>query len=191
MAEKTKPDRKKPLREEETEERDDAVIGVALRWSLAVIVVLAIAGGVVVWQLTRPKPQPQPVERKLETVQTRTAPKVEIPAVPFKDITQEAGIDFVHENGAAGEKLLPETMGGGAAFLDYDNDGDLDVLFINSQRWSWDARPAEAPATSRLYRNDGQGKFADVTAGTGLDVSLYGMGAAVGDYDNDGRVDVF
>ena len=116
----------------------------------------------------------------------------EPPTLRFTDITRSAGIDFVHENGAFGRKLLPETMGGGAAFFDFDNDGDQDLLLINSQRWSFDpdARGAR-PATMALYRNDGTGRFDDVTAGSGLDISTYGMGVAIGDYDSDGFVDVF
>lgn len=115
----------------------------------------------------------------------------EIPTVKFTDITAAAGIKFVHNNGAYGDKLLPETMGGGVAFLDYDNDGHPDLLFINSSYWPGHVPPGKQPPTLALYRNDGRGSFSDVTAGSGLDVSLYGMGVAVGDYDNDGLSDVF
>ena len=75
----------------------------------------------------------------------REAPQVELPYVPFTDITTSAGIDFVHENGAYGQKLLPETMGGGCAFWDFDADGDQDLLFVNSQRWPWDPRAVAGP----------------------------------------------
>jgi hypothetical protein len=108
--------------------------------------------------------------------------------VRFTDVTRAAGIAFAHENGASGEKLLPETMGAGAAFLDYDGDADQDLLFVNSRRWSGAGEPA---TTMALYRNDGKGDFEDVTTSSGLDVSFYGQGVAVGDYDNDGRVDLF
>lgn len=112
--------------------------------------------------------------------------------MPFTDITSAAGITFRHENGAAGEKLLPETMGGGVAFLDYDGDGDQDLLFVNSCRWPWDARPkADKPATMALFANNGKGEFTDVTADAGLAVTFYGQGVAVGDYDNDGDQDLF
>jgi enediyne biosynthesis protein E4 len=115
----------------------------------------------------------------------------EIPNARFTDVTIPAGIHFVHNNGAYGEKLLPETTGGGCAFFDFDNDGYQDILFVNSTYWPWKVPEGKAPTTLALYRNDGMGHFQDVTAGSGLDVSLYGMGVAVGDYDNDGWVDVF
>jgi hypothetical protein len=113
--------------------------------------------------------------------------------VSFTDVTESAGIDFEHFNGAYGDKLLPETMGGGVAFLDYDSDGDPDLLFVNSTRWPFaTGRYGAGPApTSRLYANDGGGRFRDVTAAVGLDLSFYGMGAAVADYDADGDADVF
>jgi len=113
-----------------------------------------------------------------------------LPSVKFVDVTKEAGIDFVHFNGAAGEKLLPETMGSGVAFLDYDGDGDQDLLFVNSSPWPGDKAEGPAP-TQRLYRNDGKGKFEDATAEAGLDRTFYGQGVAVGDYDNDGDPDVY
>ncbi len=112
-----------------------------------------------------------------------------LPAVTFVDITEAAGLTFVHTNGAAGEKLLPETMGSGVAFLDYDGDGDQDLLLVNSTHWPG-SKAATRP-TQALYRNDGYGQFEDVTARTGLDLSSFGMGVAVGDYDNDGDPDVY
>lgn len=119
-----------------------------------------------------------------------------VPPVRFTDITREAGITFVHESGAAGEKLLPETMGGGVAFFDFDGDGDQDLLFVNGMRWPWDPDAADqVPATAALYRNDtppgGPVRFTDITAGSGLEVPLYGMGVAIGDYDGDGLPDVY
>ncbi|HMJ88981.1 MAG TPA: VCBS repeat-containing protein, partial [Candidatus Acidoferrum sp.] len=94
-----------------------------------------------------------------------------LPAVTFTDVTKEAGIQFVHVNGAAGEKLLPETMGGGVAFFDFDNDGAPDLLFVNSTHWPWNTNAAAAAKpTMALYRNDGKGRFMDVTAGSGLDM---------------------
>jgi hypothetical protein len=193
-------------------ERDDAIIGVALRWSLAVFVAIAAAVGAVVYAL-RPETTEKTVQQtELAEVHVRDVPKGTIPTVPFTDITQQAGIRFRHANAANGRKLLPETMGGGCAFFDFDNDGDQDLLFVNSlSHWPWEKSREQraeseekiprtpgsslsAPrseATMALYRNDGRGNFEDVTHGSGLDISLYGMGAATGDYDNDGRVDIF
>ena len=114
-----------------------------------------------------------------------------IPQARFTDVTSAAGIRFSHNNGAYGEKLLPETTGGGCAFFDFDNDGYPDILFVNSTWWPWNMPAGKTPTTLAIYHNDGTGRFQDVTAGSGLDVSVYGMGVAVGDYDNDGWVDVF
>jgi hypothetical protein len=112
-----------------------------------------------------------------------------LPAVKFVDITKDAGIAFVHHNGALGEKLLPETMGAGVAFLDYDRDGDQDLFFVNSSYWPGHAiKPAP---TQALYRNDGKGHFEDVTREAGLDKTFYGQGVAVGDYDNDNDLDLY
>ena len=112
-----------------------------------------------------------------------------LPAVKFVEITKEAGIAFVHDNGALGEKLLPETMGSGVAFLDYDGDGDQDLFFVNSSYWpGHEVKPAP---TQALYRNDGKGHFQNVTKEAGLDKTFYGQGVAVGDFDNDGHPDLY
>jgi len=109
------------------------------------------------------------------------------------DITRQAGITFEHENGAEGQKLLPETMGGGVAFLDFDNDGRPDLLFVDSGPWPSSASTVGSALRSRLvlYRNLGDGRFADVTAASGLSANVYGMGVTAADYDNDGWIDVF
>src|SRR5262249_17905098 len=113
-----------------------------------------------------------------------------VPAQRFLDVTEQAGIRFTHFNGATGHKLLPETMGAGVAILDFDDDGLPDVLFVNS--CPWPGQPSVAPApTLTLYRNRAGGTFAAVAAPSGLDVTLYGMGVTVGDFDNDGLTDVF
>ena len=119
----------------------------------------------------------------------RTA--VPVPPVRFVDITRQAGIRFRHTNGAFGQKLLPETMGAGVAFLDYDNDGHPDILFVNSCSWPGHEDKAKPAPTLALYRNKGNGTFDDVTVQAGLNVTMYGMGVTVGDYDNDGWPDVF
>ena len=107
------------------------------------------------------------------------------PGATFTDVREAAGIDFLHVNGATGKKLLPETMGSGVGMLDYDGDGDLDLLFVQSRPWT-----GEAP-TMKLYRNDGAWKFTDVTAESGLAVPCYGMGVAIADYDADSDPDVY
>jgi hypothetical protein len=114
------------------------------------------------------------------------------PEVTFVDVTDAAGIDFVHTNGSTGMKLLPETMGSGCAFFDFDNDGDQDIIFGNSRSWrdAADAPGKTAPAVV-ICQNDGTGKFTDVTASLGINLRLFGMGVAVGDYDNDGFTDLF
>lgn len=168
---------------------DDAVIGRALRMSGIAIVVLLVSGVAVALWLNRPRPTPPVRESKLAEVNVRAVPQLTTPVVTFTDITDSAGISFVHNNGAVGEKLLPETMGGGCAFLDFDNDNDQDLLFINSMDWSWDPGSTRSQ-TCALYRND-DGQFVDVTQAAGLDLKVYGMGVAVGDYDNDHRTDIY
>ncbi|RUL88138.1 CRTAC1 family protein [Tautonia sociabilis] len=128
-----------------------------------------------------------------EAAAPEQAPVVEtatLPSVRFVEITDEAGISFVHENAAQGEKLLPETMGSGVAVIDYDTDGHPDLLFVNQRPWDLPEDAPNAPSLA-LYRNDGTGSFADVTSAAGLDVSLFGMGAVVGDIDNDSDPDLY
>src|SRR5438067_2384915 len=110
------------------------------------------------------------------------------PQFRLVDATQSAGIDFLHNSGAFGEKYLPETLGAGCAFLDYDNDGWQDILLVNGMDWPGHKR---SRSTLRLYRNNRNGTFTDVTRAAGLDVEMYGMGVAVGDYNNDGFPDLF
>jgi enediyne biosynthesis protein E4 len=105
----------------------------------------------------------------------------------FTDVTSPSGIHFQHNSGAFGGKFLPETLGSGCAFLDYDRDGWQDILLINGADWPGHKK---SRTTLRLYRNNGNGTFTDVTMRAGLDVELYGMGVAVGDYNNDGFTDI-
>jgi len=115
------------------------------------------------------------------------APLSSSPDFRFTDVTTSAGIQFEHNSGAFGGKFLPETLGSGCAFLDYDGDGWQDILLINGTDWPGHKKRR---TTLRLYRNNGNGTFNDVTAHSGLDVEMYGMGVAVGDYNNDGFPDI-
>ena len=171
---------------------DDRVIADAFRRSFLALAGLGCLAAGAVWWFSRP------TQSSVTRTTPITAPQPAVvsmaavaPAVRFTDQTETAGIRFRHENGAAGKKFLPETMGGGVAFFDFDQDGDVDLLFINSTRWPGDPRgEAIPPAVCALYANDGAGHFRDVTQGSGLDVPMYGMGVACGDYDNDGYPDV-
>jgi hypothetical protein len=108
--------------------------------------------------------------------------------VTFRDVTQQAGLHFVHNNGAFGKKFLPETLGPGVAFIDYDNDGWPDIFLVNGTDWPGHSQKHTTP---KLYHNNHDGTFTDVTHKAGLDVEIYGLGVTVGDYDNDGFDDLF
>ena len=173
--------------------------------ALLIATVLAVSGafGLVVWNEARERreaftpsePPPRPITFR------------------FQDITRAAGIRFVANNGASGLRWFPETVGAGCAFLDFDNDGWQDIFFVNGRNWT----PREIAAyktgagreharrhkflipkpgpkhrtTGALFRNNRDGTFSDVTKGSGLEIEMYGMGAAVGDYDNDGKSDLY
>ena len=109
-------------------------------------------------------------------------------AFRLTDVTSAAGLRFTHNSGAYGGKLLPETLGAGCAFLDYDNDGWQDILLVNGMDWPGHAKQR---STLKLYKNNRNGTFTDVTKAAGLDVEMYGMGVAAGDFDNDGFTDLF
>jgi hypothetical protein len=177
-------------------EQDDAIIGRVFRWSLIVIVAaLLIAAawfGLSAWLDRAPEVPPADAEIDFDGLLDQP----DLPQPPpgrFLDITESAGIDFVHFNGAFGERMLPETMGGGVAFFDYNGDDHPDLLFVNGGRWPF-APDSDTPRPNalRLYENDGTGRFREVTAEVGLDgIHFQGMGVAVADYDGDGRVDIF
>jgi hypothetical protein len=150
-------------------------------------VVLAVAGGGVLYFTTRNPEKTKGKVPEQDIVKPREV--VAVPNVRFVDITEKAGIRFKHVNGAFGQKLLPETMGSGVAFIDFDGDGLQDILLVNGRPWPGDEK--DPPPTLALYRNKGDGTFEDVTAAVGLNVPLYGMGVCVGDIDNDGWPDIF
>jgi hypothetical protein len=109
--------------------------------------------------------------------------------IRFRDITSQAGIHFTHNNGSFGKKWLPETMGPGCAFIDYDNDGYPDILLVNGE--DWPGHPHAGATTPKLYHNNRNGTFTDVTRQSGLAVPMFGLGVAVGDFDNDDFDDLF
>jgi enediyne biosynthesis protein E4 len=115
----------------------------------------------------------------------------DVPKIPFKEETEKAGIKFRHVSGSFGKKLLPETMGSGVVIFDYDGDGYQDILFVNSCYWPGHEEAGQPAPTLALYRNKHDGTFEDVTEAAGLKITLYGMGATAGDYDNDGYIDLF
>lgn len=132
-----------------------------------------------------------PEDPELEGSKGRSKLEVPLPEVKFEDITAKAGINFHHVNGAFGERLLPETLGSGVAFFDYDNDGLQDLIFINSCYWPGHENKEKPAPTLKVYRNKGNAQFEDVTKEIGLDVTLFGMGVTAGDFDNDGWIDLF
>ncbi|NNF16726.1 MAG: CRTAC1 family protein [Gammaproteobacteria bacterium] len=174
----------------EEHQQDDAIIARFFWRSMQVLIIGGVLVAIGVWWAQR-----QPVVESVEEHQ-QTGPQIlqssdepQPPDVDFVNVTAEAGIDFVHTNGAYGDKLLPETMGGGVALFDYDNDGNIDVLFIDSASWPWHDEPQGGQ--HHLYRNLGNWTFSDETATAGLRDAAYGMGVAIGDYDGDGYRDVY
>lgn len=172
---------------------DDEASAKALQRSILALLALGIlAAGAIAWW-SRPGPG-KPGLSNLPAPTNTPGPSARPPKARFTDVTASAGIRFVHANGARGDKFLPETMGSGVAAFDMDNDGDADLLFINGRAWD-EAAARAAPTTAALYRNDtrpgGPLQFTDVTAGSGLAEPIQGMGVACGDFDSDGRVDLF
>ena len=176
-----------------TELSDETRIRRALRGSFAVLVIGGILGSAIAFWLYR-EPDPELVqERENIGPKSVSIDDIELPPLSFVDITSTSGIDFVHHNGAYGERMLPESMGGGVAVLDFDNDDRQDVIFIDSNEWRW--RPISNPnAGTKLYRNVSSGnkiRFDDMSHILALPPQMYGMGVASGDYDGDGWVDLF
>lgn len=148
---------------------------------ISAVALAAIAVGLFFVAFTRAgAPQPQ---------RSSTSSPTPSSSVTFRDVTRQAGIQFKHDNGAFGKKWLPETLGPGVAFIDYDNDGWPDIFLVNGMDWPGHGNKRSTP---KLYHNNHDGTFTDVTHKAGLDaVEMYGMGVAVGDYDNDGYDDLF
>jgi tetratricopeptide (TPR) repeat protein len=154
-------------------------------WRLveSLLLIALILGG-----CSDPPTPPAATQPTAEVSPTREAAAPQPAAMRFTDVTAAAGVVFRHEAGATGKKWYPETMGTGGGFFDYDGDGLPDILLVNGRRWPGERQSPEP--TMRLYRNLGDGTFADVTAAAGLDMPLYGMGFAAADYDNDGDQDL-
>ena len=140
-----------PDRKDELASNDDAIVGRAFRRSLVVLLLVGAVVAGISFLLERKQSAPQTQVSELDTPPSRQLPG--IPVAKFTDITKEAGIAFVHNNGAYGDKLLPETMGGGVAFFDFDNDGAPDLLFINSTDWPGHLPAAGKSATHALYQD--------------------------------------
>ena len=156
-------------------DEDDSVIGRAFMGSAVVFVVIGLVAGISYVILTTKQKSEIVVVEHLTLPDRREMPKVIVPTIAWVDITESAGIHFLHDSGAAGEKLLPETMGSGCAFFDFDADGDQDVLFVNSCAWPDKQDDSKPLSTLAIYANDGYGDFTEVTKTVGLDVSLVGM----------------
>ena len=155
--------------------------------ALLAVIVVGVGGYALYDQVFRQRPLTGPVVTIGKTAGRKALP---VPEVKFTDVTAAAGIGFTHFSGATGSKLLPETMGSGVVVLDFDNDRRPDLLFVNSCPWPGRPMPDKAPCLA-LYRNNGDGTFTDVTVAAGLNVTMYGVGACVGDFDNDGFPDLF
>ena len=168
---------------------DDEVIGVAFRRSLLAMVIigLMVAGGIVVFALLGGEEE-QIIAKDTQAPMALVSDEAILPAVPFTDVTEAAGIDAAHISGAQGDKLLPETMGSGAAFFDADGDGDQDLLLLNGMWWPHSSRFGTGSAGTLLF-NDGHGHFTD--SGWSLGAPMYGTGIACGDIDGDSLIDVF
>ena len=175
----------------ETLTRGEARIRRAFLLSAVLIALITAAAAGLYWLSRAPEKVEAVMDAQIQTPSvTAAAPADSPPKVLFTDVTQSAGIDFVHVSGAFGERLMPETIGSGTAFFDYDRDGDQDLFLVNSRLWEGQTQGGEPPRQA-LYRNDGTGRFQDVTEDAGLALSSYGMGVAVGDYDGDGWDDLY
>lgn len=197
QSETTKPkpeDSLSSLNEEEAQ--DDEIISQVFYKSLAGILAVAVIGGGLWWILKDKDEKPETVVTELTGPTEKEASIIRPPKVTFTDVTEEAGIDYRHDNGATGDKLLPESLGGGVAFLDLTGDDLPDLLFVDGDPWPWDAKNSSKSSKSKwgglaFYKNLGDGKFEESTEESGLNVPFYGMGTAVGDVDRDGDPDVY
>ena len=172
-------------------EGEESVAAVRAGRIITTVVVL-LSAAAVFFLVRHYAPKAEKKESKIFAPEAPKAPVKTDASTPkdmrLTDVSAESGIEFTHVTGARGKRLLPETMGAGAAFLDYDADGDPDLFLVNSCAWPDD--PSPETATQALFRNDG-GRFTNVTREAGLEATFYGQGVAAADYDGDGFVDLF
>jgi hypothetical protein len=169
----------------------DQRVGRALGFSLGFLGLIAVVGGAA-WWFTRPAPESRGKAGPATGPSgAKAPPEGAFVDIPFHAVGPQSGVLFDRENGARGEKLLPETMGGGVAVVDLDHDGLQDLVLINGIPWPWDTTAPKHLPTARLFLNSGGGNFIEVTDRSGLDIPLQGMGIACGDYDGDGKVDLY
>ncbi len=171
----------------------EAVIEIFFKRSLLVIVVVMAIAALLWWGMQR-NSKAHAVHEKSQfqapaALQASNLSKTP-PATQFSEQSVSRGLHMHQYNGARGERMLPETMGSGVAFVDVDNDGDDDLFLTNGMAWPWDPQPS-SPPTQKLFLNDGSGHFSDATGRFGLDKSFYGTGVAVGDVNGDGWRDLF
>lgn len=177
--------------DEQLDIQDDEIIAKAFKGSIIAFTVIAFCA-LIIWLFTRDSSEVNTVTNNI-AVETPKTVSIDTTRVPpnatFEDISDGAGIKFIHNNGATGDKLLPETMGGGVAFFDYNNDGFQDLLLINSNDWNENSDSPKSSIT--LYKNQNGKHFVDVSNELGLTQQFYGMGVAIADYDGDGDGDIF
>ncbi|MCY4095990.1 MAG: CRTAC1 family protein [Gammaproteobacteria bacterium] len=172
-----------------TNDRDAERLTRAVKGSAITVGILIVIAVCIFFLSQCERGETKVVEAPVPTIVVPTADAT-VPTFNFTDITHAAGIEFVHENGATGDRLLPETMGGGVALFDFDLDGDLDLLFVDSSTWPDEERDTGRSGKSVLYENDGFAQFTNVSD-SHLDLSVYGMAPAIGDINGDGYPDLF
>lgn len=177
--------------EEPDEEQDDEIIATAFRGSLKIFALIGLLG-VGIWWLNLPDTKKEVIEDGEQVPVRPRDVEQATPPLPFTDISIDAGIDFTHDSGARGEKLLPETMGSGAVFADFDGDSDPDLLLASGRPWSWtDESPPASTVRMWINKDKYSGSFMEVTEQWNLHLDAYCTGMAVGDVDGDGDLDLF